>query len=337
MRVMTFEKIMTDLKQRKYVPIYLLMGEEPYYIDKISDFMVKNVLKEEEKAFNQTILYGKDVDAASVTNAAKRFPMMSEYQLVVVREAQHIRDIDNLVYYASAPLKSTLLVLNYKYKKLDKRKKLYKEIEKQGVIFDAKKLYDDKIPGWISQRLEEKAYTIQPTASVLLTEFLGNDLQKIEKELDKLVITLPEGRKDIDVRHIEENIGISKEFNTIELQRALVEKDALKAFRIVNYFGSNQKNNPITVTLTSLYYFYNKVFLYAMLKDKSKENVASQLKIHPYFVSEYQKAARVFPPAKTYRIIQLLREYDLRSKGVNNVSADPHDLLKELVYSVLAM
>lgn len=332
---MTFEKIITDLKERRYFPIYFLMGEESYYIDLISDYIANNVLKEEEKAFNQTILYGKDVDAAAVSNAAKRFPMMSEYQVIIVKEAQHIRNIEDLVYYVSKPLKSTLLVLNYKYKKLDKRKKLYKEVEKQGIIFESKKLYEDKIPGWISQNIRTKGYQIQPDASLLLTEFLGNDLSKIEKELEKLIITLPEGNKTVDTKHIEENIGISKDYNSLELQKALVEKDSLKAFRIVNYFGANQKSNPITVTITSMYFFFNKVFLYALLLDKSKQNVASKLKIHPFFVGEYQKAARVFPPQKTFKIIHWLREYDLRSKGVGNVSATPHDLLKELVYKVL--
>jgi DNA polymerase III subunit delta len=333
---MSFDKIMADIRQAKYAPIYLLMGEEPYFIDKISDYLLDHVLKEEEKAFNQSILYGKDVDAAAITNAAKRFPMMAQYQLILVREAQNVRDIENLIYYASNPLRSTILVLNYKYKNLDKRKKLYKEIEKQGVILESKKLYDNKIPDWISQHLKSRGYSIQPTAAILLTEFLGNNLQKIEHELEKLLITLPEGSKEIDIQHIEENIGISKEFNTIELQRALVEKDALKTFRIVEYFGKNQKNNPIITTLTSLYFFYNRVFLYAMLKDKSKETAAAKLKIHPFFVGEYKKAAQVYPPRKTYQIIRWLREYDLRAKGVGNASVGPEELLKELVYKIIS-
>ncbi|MBN1950598.1 MAG: DNA polymerase III subunit delta [Bacteroidales bacterium] len=334
---MSFEKIMTDLKQKKFAPIYLLMGEEPYFIDKISEYLVANLLKEEEKAFNQTILYGKEADAGAITDAARRFPMMSQYQLVLVREAQNIKDIENLVYYASNPLKSTVLVLSHKYKNLDKRKKLYKEIEKHGLVLESKKLYDNKIPDWIAQHLKTRGFEIQPTAAVLLTEYLGNDLLKMEKELEKLTLTLPEGSRLIDTRHIEENIGISKEFNTIELQRALVEKDSLKSFRIVDYFGKNQKNNPLTVTLTSLYFFFNRVFLYAMLKDKSKEAAAAQLKIHPFFIGEYKKAAQVYPPRKTYQIIRWLREYDLRSKGVNNASAGPEELLKELVYKIISI
>ncbi len=311
------------------------MGEEPYYIDQISEYIVSNVLTDEEKAFNQTILYGREIDAAAITDAAKRFPMMSECQVVVVREAQNIGNIDDLVYYASDPLKSTILVLNYKYKNLDKRKKLYKVIEKTGIIFESKKIYEDKVPGWINEHLKKKGYTIQPPAASLLTEYLGNDLQKIDMELGKLIITLPKNEKQITTFHIEENIGISKEFNTIELQKALVEKNALKAFRIVNYFGHNQKNNPITVTITSLYFFFSKVFLYSVLKDKSRQNIAEKLKIHPYFLTEYQKAARVFNPAETARIIHWLREYDLKSKGVGNLSGTPHDLLNELIYKIL--
>lgn len=333
---MTFEKILNDLQQRKFAPVYFLMGDEPYFIDKISDYIAGNVLKEEEKSFNQTVLYGKDVDAAAVINTAKRFPMLSEYQVVIVREAQYIRDIDNLIHYVSQPLRSTILVISYKYKKLDKRKKLSKEIAEKAVLFESKKLYEDKIPDWITAYLMERGYGIQPSAAMLLTEFLGTDLSKIEKELDKLILTLPQDEKKINPSHIEENIGISKDFNTLELQKALVKNDALKAFRIVEYFKHNQKNNPIVVTITSLYFFFNKVFLYSVLEDKSRQNVAGKLKIHPYFVSDYQQAARVFPPQKSARIIGLLREYDLKSKGVDNLSTGPGELLKELVYKILS-
>ncbi len=332
---MEYDKIMADLQEKKYFPVYFLMGEEGYYIDKISNFLTHHVLKEEDKAFNQTILYGRDVDAAAIINSAKRFPMMSEYQVVVVREAQQVRNIDDLIYYVSNPLKSTILVICYKYKKLDKRKKLFKELEKSGVIFESKRLYESQVPDWISQVLKEKGIAIQPAAALLLTEYLGNDLQKIQKEIEKLVITLRAGEKSINTSHIEENIGISKDYNPYELQKALVEKNALKAFRIVDYMGHNQKTNPFSVTIASLYFFFNKVFLLSTMKDKSKENVREKLTIQPYFLPEYSKASKVFPPAKTFQIIQWLREYDLRSKGVDNLSATPHDLLKELVYKIL--
>lgn len=332
---MTFDSILTDLKKKKYAPIYFLMGDETYFIDQITDYIAKNVLKEEEKAFNQTILYGKDVDAAAVINSAKRFPMMSEYQVIVVKEAQNIRNIDDLQYYVKSPLKSTILVINYKYKKLDKRKKLYKEVEKNGVLFEAKKLYDDKVPDWISKYLKVKKFEIQPTAALLLTEFLGAELSKISMELEKLIITMPSGENLITAVHIEENIGISKDFNNIELQNALVKRDHLKVYRIVDHFGHNQKSNPLVVTLAMLYSFFNKIIVYYFLTDKSKMSVASALKVNPYFVGDYQRAAKVFPVKKAVEVISYIREYDLKSKGVGNVSTSPGDLLKELVYKIL--
>lgn len=332
---MTFESILQDLKNKKYAPVYFLMGDEPYFIDQITDYIAGNVLEESEKAFNQTVLYGKDVDAASVINTAKRFPMMSEYQVVIVKEAQNIKNIDDLQYYVQNPLKSTILVINYKYKKLDKRKKLYKEVEKKGVLFESKKLYEDKVPDWITRYLKIKGLSIQPTAALLLTEFLGAELSKVAMELDKLVLTVPQGEKLITSVHIEENIGISKDYNNIELQNALVKRDHLKAFRIVDHFAHDQKNNPLVVTLGMLYSFFNKIIVYYFLQDKSKMSVASALKINPYFVSDYQQAAKVFPVKKSVEIVSLLREYDLKSKGVGNVSTTPGELLKELVYRIL--
>jgi DNA polymerase III subunit delta len=332
---MSFEEIITSINQKKYSPVYFLTGDEPYFTDKICDLIEKNILKEHEKAFNQTVLYGKDTDAALIINAAKRYPMMSEYQVVIVREAQNIKNIDDLIYYVTNPLKSTILVLNYKYKKLDKRKKLYKEIEKNGVLFESKKLYEDKIPAWITKYLKEKGYDIQPTGALLLTDFLGSDLQKIVLELDKLMLIVSDGKKSITTTHIEENIGISKDFNNIELQKALVQKDSLKVFRIVDYFDHNEKNNPFTVTIASLYFFFNKVLMYSLLADKSKQSIAEQLHISPFFIADYQQAARVYPPAKVVPIISLLREYDLKSKGMGNLSASSGDLLKELVYQIL--
>jgi len=332
---MTYESILTDLKKKKYHPIYFLMGDEPYFIDKITEYIASNVLKESEKAFNQTILYGKDVDIAGVINAAKRFPMMAEHQVVIIKEAQNIRNIDDLVYYAQNPLKSTILVINYKHKKLDKRKKLFNEIQKSGVLLESKKLYDDKIPDWITKYLASRKYEIQPTGALLLAEFLGAELSKIVMELDKLILTLPEGERLITPVHIEENIGISKDYNNIELQKALIRKDHVKAFRIVDHFANNQKNNPFVVTIAILYSFFNKILVYYFLKDKSKMAVASALKINPFFVGDYQRAVSIYPPKKAVEVISLLRQYDLKSKGVGNISATPGDLLKELVYHIL--
>ncbi len=334
---MSFDKIYTDINNGKYAPIYFLMGDEPYYIDKISDLLSQKVLSDDEKAFNESILYGKDIDASMVINTAKRYPMMSKYQLVIVREAQYMKSIDDLVYYASQPLHSTVLVINYKNKKLDKRKKLYKEIDRNGIVFESKKIYEDKVPAWITGYLKEKGYSIHPPAAILLTEFLGSNLEKIEMEIEKLIITLADGENMITNSHIEENIGISKDFNNIELQNALVKKDTLKAYRIVKYFAENQKNNPIVLTIVSLYFFFNKVLLYALLKDKSRQSVVDNLKINPYFIKTYQEAYRAFPPKKTVKILSLLREYDMKSKGVNNVSTPPGELLKELVSKIISI
>lgn len=332
---MNHEQILKDLKAKKYAPVYFLMGDEPYFIDMVSDYILKNVLEESEKAFNQTVLYGKDVDAASIVTAAKRFPMMAKYQVIAVKEAQHIRNIEDLIYYVDSPLDSTILVVNYKYKKLDKRKKLYKAVKEKGVLFESKKLYDNQVPDWISKYLKTKGRDIQPPAAILLTEFLGNELGKIVMELEKLNITLPPQEKLITADHIEANIGISKDFNNLELQKALVRRDAAKAYRIIDHFGRNQKSNPIVLTITSLYFFFSKVLIYYFLTDKSKMAVASALKVNPYFVQDYQHAARVFPPKKAFQVISLLREYDMKSKGIGNVSASPGELLKELVFKVL--
>ncbi len=332
---MTYTDIIHSIKKRDLKSVYLLMGDEPYYIDKICDFIMKNVLSEEEKAFNQTILYGKDTDAATIINASKRFPMMSQHQVVVVKEAQQVRNFEDLHYYTDSPLKSTMLVLCYKYKSVDKRKKIYKSIEANGVLFESKKLYEDKIPAWIDTYVSSKKLQIEPQAAMLLTEFLGSDLNKISHEIDKLILTLAEGEKRITVLHIETNIGISKEYNNLELQKALIRKDTLKAFRIIDYFDKNQKNNPFVLTITSLFFFFSKVLMYGALKDKSVSNVASKLQINPYFVGDYKQAAQVYPAQKTMHIISLLRTFDMKAKGVGNMSVGTGALLKELIYKIL--
>jgi len=333
---MTFEQILTDLKNKIYKPIYFLSGEEPYFIDLITKYINDNVLNDAEKSFNQTVIYGKDTDIYTVINTAKRFPMMANHQVVIVKEAQNIKNIDDLVHYAAAPLKSTLLVINYKYKTLDKRKKLYKALADNGVLYESKKLYDNEIPGWINAYLKKKNRSIEPGAAALLNEYLGNDLSKIANELDKLIITLPDGEFNITSNHIERNIGISKDYNNFELHKALTQKNVLKANRIVNYFAQNQKDNPFTMTIATLYHFYSKVLSYHFVKDKKdKKSVAATLKVNPYFLGDYELAAKNYNPKKTVEIIGLLREYDLKSKGYNNVSTPPGELLKEMVYKIL--
>jgi DNA polymerase-3 subunit delta len=333
---MDFDKIMTELKSKNYRPVYFLMGEEPYFIDEVSNYINANVLTDNEKTFNQTVLYGKDIDAVKVIEAARRFPMMASHQVIIVKEAQNIRNIEDLLHYTEKPLKSTILVINYKYKTLDKRKKLYTSIEKNGgALLQSDKLYENKVPDWITKYLASKGFGISPEGAALLTEFLGNDLNKIVNELGKLMLTMPEGNNKITPDLIEKNIGISKEFNNFELQKAIVSRDVLKANRIIDYFDKNPKENPIIVTISSLFGYFSKIFMYHFLKDKSKGGVAAALKINPYFVTDYENAAKRFNPAKLVEIIAMLREYDLKSKGVGNSSASDGELLKELVFKMI--
>ncbi len=333
---MSFEQIISDLKNKIYKPIYFLSGDEPYFIDLITKYISDHVLTDAEKSFNQTVLYGKDTEIHTVINTAKRFPMMANHQVVIVKEAQNIKNIDDLIHYAENPLNSTLLVINYKYKSLDKRKKLYKAINEKGILFDSKKLYDNEVPGWINAYLKNRNRSIDPGAGMLLTEYLGNDLSKIANELEKLIITLPEGEFNITNTHIEKNIGISKDYNVFELNKALTQKNVLKANRIVNYFSHNQKDNPFTMTIAMLYSFFSKTLTYHFIKNKSdRRSVAATLKVNPFFVGDYEKAAKAYNPKKTVEVISLLREYDLKSKGYNNVSTSHGELLKELVYKIL--
>lgn len=332
---MTLEQIIADIRKKIYKPIYFLMGDENYYIDRLTDFILENVLDESEKAFNEHVYYGKDVTAGDIDNVARRYPMMANHQVIVVKEAQNVKKIEDLEYYARNPLKSTILVINYKYKTLPKNKKLYKEIEKNGLIFESKKLYENQVPEWIGTYLKRKKCSIDPPAALLLTENLGTDLSKIANELDKLVITLPQGQNKITADLIEKNIGISKDFNNFELQKALSKKDVLKANRIVNYFGDNQKDNPLILTIISLYSYFTKVLLYYFVTDKSPRNLASVLKINPYFVNDYQTTARNYTATKVIDIISLLREYDLKAKGVNANQVPPGELLKEMTYRIL--
>ncbi|MGD1846742.1 MAG: DNA polymerase III subunit delta [Salibacteraceae bacterium] len=330
----TFDQIVKDLKTGQYRPIYFLFGEEAYFIDYITDYIANHVLDESEQAFNQTVVYGRDTDAATVIEVAKRFPMMANHQVVIVREAQQMRKIEDLAAYVENPLSSTVLVLCYKYKKPDKRKAFFKALAKNSVFFESKKLYDNQIPAWINKYLVSKRMRISPKASVLLTEYLGTDLSKIANELDKLLLNLPEGL-EITPQHIEENIGISREYNTFELQNALGKHDVMKANRIVQGFSQNPKQHPFVVTVSSLYNFFSKILTYHFLKDKSERSVASALRIHPFFVKDYQTASRYYNPRKTVEIIGSLREYDLKSKGWNNASTPDGELLRELVYKIL--
>ena len=328
-------QLVADIKNGHIKPIYFLMGDEPYYIDKIADYIEANVLTQEEKGFNQVVLYGRDVSIDDIISNAKRYPMMSERQVVIVKEAQDLsRNIEDLVSYVENPQPSTILVICYKYKTLDKRKKLGKIVAKTGLLFESKKLYDNQIGEWIRRVLAGKDYKIEPKATVMLGEYLGTDLSKISNELDKLMIILPKGAT-ITASHIEENIGISKDFNNFELRKAVGEKQIVKANQIIQYFGSNPKNNPLVVTISLLNSFFTQLLIFHGLADKSKMNVSKALRINPFFVSDYQSAARNYPMRKVSNIISLLREADIKSKGVGAQNLPPEDILKELLYKIM--
>ena len=327
------KQIVSNIKKGDIAPIYFLTGEEPYYIDKIAEYIEKNALTEEERGFNQVVLYGKEVTIEDIVSNAKRYPMMAERQVVIVKEAQHLsRTIENLVSYADQPQPSTILVLCYKYNKLDKRKKLYKSIKKAGVIFEGKKLYENQVGDWIKKSLHSRGYGITFKAANLLVEFLGTDLGKIDKELEKLCLVVPKG-VEINPEVIESNIGISKDYNNFELKKAIGERDVEKATRIVNYFAQNPKDNPFVLTVTLLYSFFIQLLSYHGLKDHSPKSVSTALGIRPFFVSEIQTAARNYPMRRVSEIISGLRELDVKGKGVgSNISQA--DLLKELLIKI---
>lgn len=328
-------QIQDDIQKGQIRPIYFLMGEEAFYIDAITELVENNILSEEEKGFNQVVLYGRDVTIAEIISHAKRYPMMAEKQVVIVKEAQSLsRSIEDLVPYAEQPQESTVLVICYKYKTLDKRKKLAKVIQKHGVLFESNKLYENQIPDWININLKEKGYSIQPKGALMLVEFLGTDLSKINNELNKLMLIIPQG-ETITPNLIEENIGISKDFNNFELRNAIGSKNKYKANQIAQYFSQNPKNNPLVMTISLLNSFFTQLLIFHGLKDKSRGNVSKALGINPYFFDEYQTAFKNYPMRKVAQIIRDLRTADLQSKGVKAGNMTHGDILKELLYKIL--
>ena len=332
----TYEEIARNLKNKIYAPVYFLMGEEDYYIDRIADYILEHVLTETEKEFNQTVLYGSDTDIATVINAAKRYPMMSKYQVLVVKEAQNLKNLEELSYYLKKPMPSTILVICYKHGSLDKRKKLTVELDKAGVLFESKKLKDTQLPGFITSYLKRKQVEIEPKASEMMAEFVGTDLNRMAGELEKLIITLPKGQRRITPEQIERNIGISKDFNNFELRNALIEKDVFKANQIVKYFEENPKNNPLQVTLAVLFNFFSNLMLAYYAPEKNEQGIAAQLSLRsPWQARDYQAAMHRYTGVKVMRIIEAIRQCDVRSKGVGNASISDGELLRELVYLIL--
>ncbi len=403
---MTYEQIITDLRNKIYHPVYFLMGEEPYYIDALTDLIEDSILTPAEKGFNQTVVYGRDVTIAEIVAMARRYPMMANYQVVIVKEAQDLfkaNDIQRLmdvikvnetlesakfarilpvireknlrnasdaakamgseksqdlklldelfshIQYLSSepakkyaglinlldhPVKSTILVFAYKYAKLDRRRSFAKKLEQSGVLFESTRLYENKIPEWITYYLRERRYAIDIPATALLTEYLGTDLARIANELQKLIINIPEGTR-IDTSLIEKYIGISKDYNVFELQKALGAGDMHRTMQIVNYFAANSKENPVVKTIAMLFGFFTKLLLLHSQKDKSPQALAAVLSINPFFVKDYLQAARVYPEARVEAVIRLLREYDMKAKGVGNVSLQDAELTRELIYRIM--
>ena len=332
----TYEAIARDLKNRIYKPVYYLMGEESYYIDKISEYIAQTVLTDEEKEFNLTVVYGSDTDVATIINAAKRYPMMAERQVVIVKEAQQLKNIEELVYYVQKPLQSTILVLCHKNGTIDRRKKLAAEVEKVGVLFESKKLKEAQLPGFITSYLKRKSVDIEPKASEMMAEFVGADLNRMAGELDKLVITLPQGVTRVSPEQIELNIGVSKDYNNYELRSALVAKDVLKANKIIKYFEENPKTNPIQMTLSVLFGFFSNLMLAYYAPEKTEQGIAAQLGLRsPCQAREYIMAMRQYSGVKVMQIIGEIRYCDARSKGVGNSSLSDGDLLRELIYVIL--
>ena len=342
--VAEFGRINADIAARKFAPLYLLMGDEGYFVDALADRLAGSILGEAERTFSQIVLYGKESDAGVIVNHCRQMPMMGSHQVVILREAQQLRRIEQLAHYTQSPQPTTILVICHKEKNLDKRGTLYKQIAARGEVFESVAPRDYEIGPWLEGFIRQKGCAIEPKALTMLTEHLGTDIGKISNELDKLFIYLPEGTKVITAAHIEENIGISKDFNNFELTRALSERNMERALRIADYFARNPKENPLVVTLGVLFSHFQRIFILnyqrwlvqrhgnAMPPDAELSRL---LKLpNPFFLNEYKQAAAYYPNKKVFTILGLLREYDLKSKGMNAGSAGDGELLRELLLKI---
>lgn len=334
------DSILTDLKNNKYAPVYFLQGEEPFFIDLVSDFIEKNALEEAAKGFNQIVMYGKEANTQDVINNARRFPMMSERQVVIVKEAQNIPDLGKekgaqlLADYLANPLPSTILVFNYKYKKIDQRTALGKQLTAKSVFLNTKKLYDNQLPDWIKKHVKSIGYSINDDAAYLIANFIGNNLERVANEIKKILINF-KGEKEITADHVHKYIGISKEFNVFELTKALAFKNVLKVNGIINYFASNPKENPAIMVIAVMYNFFTKLLIIHTLTDKSDKGISAKLKIPFFAAKEYQNAANVYSAAQTERVIAYLRNADMQAKGINASAMADGEILKELAYRIM--
>jgi len=330
--------IIEDLKNGVIKPVYFLSGEEPFFIDQISQYIENHLLPETAKGFDQIIVYGLDVNLPDLILQARRFPMIGDKQVIIVKEAQHLfkkkSDHEALESYLNNPADTTVLVFNYKYKKLDKRKKIYKQILKQGVYFESKKLYESDTLKWIVATVKQMGHSIDMKSAQMLIDFLGTDLAKIYNELNKLNIIISPNTA-ITPEIVEKNIGISKDYNNFELKSAIATGDYIKAQKIINYFSANPKEHPIVVTVAILYNFFRDLFVYHSLNDKSQYAAAKAMGVNPYFVKEYQTAARRYPMKKVTRNIAALKSADLKSKGLSSGSMTQKDILNELLFVLM--
>lgn len=331
---MNHQLIIKDIEAKKFEKIYFLHGEEPYYIDLITDAILKHALEDHERDFNLSITYGKEAEPLSLISEAKGFPMMSERRVVILKEAQDFRTIEGLLPYFEEPNDQTVFVVNFKYKKYDTRKKLIKEAAKNGLVFKSDKIPEYKLHDWISSFVKDQGYGITPKAGMLLAEFLGNDLSKISNELEKLEILVEKGTT-INEIHIEENIGISKDYNVFELINAIGMRDITKANKIVDYFNHNPKATSIIPVISNTFSHFSRLMKIHFLQNKSKEAVASALRVHPFVASQLINSTKIFNPKKIAANIAVLHEYDLKSKGINNSSFTEGQLMKEMIYRLL--
>ena len=331
-----FKQIENDIKSKKFSPIYLLMGEEEFYIDYLTNLITENSISKSEKEFNYNVLYGKETDVDELISICKKFPLMSNYQVVVLKEAQDLsRTIDQLAGYANNFLESTILIINYKHKSLDRRKSLYKLISKNGVVFESKRLYENQVQQWITDQLNNKSIKISNKAVAMIVDFLGTDLSKINNELSKL-IQLKKDLKEISENEIEKYIGISKEYNNFELRNAISEKNTFKAFQIADYFSKNPNSNPLVVTISMVFDFFSKLLLYHANDSLPDSKKAFIMKINPYYIKEYNRASKNYSIKRVTQVISIIREYDLKSKGSGVKNTSHLDLLKEMIVRIVS-
>jgi DNA polymerase-3 subunit delta len=332
---MSADKIIRDWEKGAFKPVYWLEGEEEYFIDKVVDYAEHSILNEGEAGFNLTIFYGKDADWPTVLNACRRYPMFSERQVVILKEAQQMRDIDRLEPYIEHPLVSTVFVVSYKEKKVDGRTRLAKLLKEKAVVLTTKKINEAQLPEWTKELVEQKGLTISQKALRLIADHIGNDLSRIENEIEKLSVNLVR-RKNITEEDIEEYVGVSKDYNVFELQSALATKDLEKAIRIVQYFEANPKSAPIQLILPSLYGFFSKVFMVYGVNSRDEKTVAQAIGVNAWFVKDYLKAVQAYNYAGVERILLLLHNYNLKSIGINNNGTPDGSLLKEMIVKMIA-